>query len=426
MNVLLVVLDSVRAANCSLYGARRETTPELQTLSEEATTYTAARAPSNWSVPSHVSLFTGLEPDAHQVTIHDRLAPGHTIWDDLGEAGFDTGLFTENGFVASHPVGLHESFDHVVSVPDDPPASSVTGETNDGPDGFYYAEALLDWTAQRDRWAACLNLMDAHRPYEPRPEYDRWGGPRAWQLQSALPVRWEFDFHGGERPYWQLGGLEGLYDGGIRQTDAILATVLGALSRRGVSDETLLVVCGDHGEGLGEHSRHPAEPRAVGHIVPMTESLLHVPLVVKHPGQQTERRVHDPAALTAFPAVVEAALDGDRETFARERVLAAKQPVTGDLRERYETAVDDPEPHFAFSRAVYERIDGDLVKTQAWGDSVVRMRVDPARSRSLERTGGREALATAFEKVEPAGVSLDRETETTAETRQRLEALGYF
>ena len=173
MNVLLVVLDSVRAANCSLYGYPADTTPTLSSLAETATVHEQARAPSNWTLPSHVSLFTGAPAAAHGVTVADRLEPGHTVWDDLSAAGYDTGLFTENGFVASHPVGLAAPFDTVETVPADPPEAYATGRENDGPDGFYYADRLLSWLDGREEWAACLNLMDAHRPYNPAPAYDR-------------------------------------------------------------------------------------------------------------------------------------------------------------------------------------------------------------------------------------------------------------
>ena len=89
-NVLLVVLDSVRAANCSLYGAARETTPYLSRLADESTVYAQARAPSNWSLPSHVSLFTGLDAHVHQVTVHDRLRAGHTVFETLSADGYAT------------------------------------------------------------------------------------------------------------------------------------------------------------------------------------------------------------------------------------------------------------------------------------------------------------------------------------------------
>jgi arylsulfatase A len=419
MNVLLVVLDSVRASNCSLYGYPRETTPALDSLADEATVYTQARAPSNWTLPSHVSLFTGLPAEAHRVTVHDALEPGHTFWDDLASIGFDTGLFTENGFVASHSVGLDDPFDTVVTHPVD----SAGGERADG---FVYADALLDWTDARSEWAACLNLMDAHRPYTPAPEYDHWGDRTARRLQAELPVRWEFPVHGGEVPYWQLAGLESLYDGGIRQADAVLDSVIRALRARGEFDETLLIVCGDHGEGFGEFGLLSGQPRAAAHIVPTTESLLHVPLVVKHPHQREVRLVTDLAALTAVRDIVDAAIEGSRATCARRRVLASKQPVTGDLRDRYEAAVDDPEPFLRESRVVYEPADRGVRKTFSWGETVGSIDIPRPGTVGPVTAGDREHLSTAFEAIEHAAVRQVGGGDPTDETREQLAALGYF
>jgi arylsulfatase A len=420
MNFLLVVLDSVRAANCSLYGHPRHTTPTLESLAEEATVYEQARAPSNWSLPSHVSLFTGLPTSAHRVTVHDALEPGHTVWDDFASAGYDTGLFTENGFVASHPVGLDEPFETVVTVPD--------GEYPEGqrPDGFYYADAMLDWTSDRDEWAVCLNLMDAHRPYEPAPEYDHWGDRDARRLQADLPIRWEFPVHGGEVPYWQLAGLEALYDGGIRQADAVLGSVLECLRTRDEFDDTLLVVCGDHGEGFGEYGKLSGQPRAAAHIVPTTESLLHVPLVVKQPRQRESRTVTDPAALTAVRDVANAARDGRRATCARDQVRSSKQPVTGELRRRYESAVKDPGPFFRESRVVYESATRGVRKTYSWGDAVGTVHVPRAGSVGPVTDGSQERLSAAFRPVEDDGVRHTGRGEPVDGTKEQLAALGYF
>ena len=426
MNVLLVVLDSVRAANCSLYGYGRTTTPALESLADSATVYRSARAPSNWTLPSHVSLFTGLETDAHGVTIHDRLEPGHTVWDDLADAGYDTGLFTENGFVADHEVGLSDPFDTVISVPDDPPERYRLGDHTDRPDGSYYADRLCDWIDGRSEWAACLNLMDAHRPYDPAPEYDRWSDPQAHDLQSALPIRWEFDIHDGSSPLRRLDDLASLYDGGIRQADAVVESLVERLRRRGVFEETLLVVCGDHGEGFGEPGRLPDQPPAVAHIVPMTESLLHVPLVAKFPKQRTGRTVDDPAALTAFRDVVATARRGEQATFARSQVLASKQPVTGDLRDRYDAAADDATPFLQRSRAVYEPAGTGVRKTYSWGEAVGEVHVTQAGAAGEVTATDRERIDSAFASVDDADVRRTDGGSVDDSTRDRLEALGYF
>ncbi len=428
-NVLLVVLDSVRAANCSLYGAARETTPRLSALASEATVYTQARAPSNWSLPSHVSLLTGLAARDHGVTVHDRLRAGHTVVEALSDRGYATGLFSENGFLTSADFGVRDCFETVEGVPEQAPQRYDTTEQNPGPDGFYYADRFLDWSATVDGpWAACVNLMDAHRPAEPRASFDRWSDEPARDLQRSLPTRYEWAFHGGDRPYWQLGGLEARYDGGIRQGDAILGRLVDRLRARGALDETLLVVCADHGDGFGEPGFLESEPPAVAHIVPMQESLLHIPLVVRRPGQERRQVVHQPAALTEFPTVVRAHVDGtpDEADFTRDVVVSTKQPVTGDLRERYERHCDNVDRFIAESNAVYVDGDGRCVrKRYHWGDAAGEL--------AIPGSGGARFLGgvdrSRIERALPRPSATVREPQPDgidAGTREQLASIGYY
>ena len=430
-NVLLVVLDSVRARNCSLYRYRRRTTPYLESLAAESTVYTQARAPSNWSLPSHVSLFTGLETHEHRVTVHDRLREGHSVFEQLADRGYATGLFTENGFLASHAVGLKACFQTVETVPEQYPAAYDTGDRNPGPDGYYYADKLVSWITETDcPWAACLNLMEAHRPYEPRDRFDRWGDTDAWDFQRSLPTRWEWEFHDGPAEYDRLMALQSLYDGAIRQTDAVLERVVESLRRTGRLEETLLVVCSDHGDGFGEPGMIAHEPPAVSHIVPMNEPLLHVPLVVRPPGGSDRRPVSAPARLTAFPTVVEDAIEG-RDTsggFVADCVYATKQPVTGDLRERYRRRCESVSPYAAASRAVYRPdpdVPGAVRKRYFWGQAGVSCRIRHAgHVRRLDDVAP-GCIDAGFD-APTADVSEPRNESVSQTTRERLAALGYY
>jgi arylsulfatase A len=431
-NVLLVVLDSVRARNCSLYGHRRDTTPFLKALAAEATLYTQARAPSNWSLPSHVSIFTGIETHAHKVTTHDRLRPGHTVFDTLSDRGYRTGLFTENGFLASHESGLCDAFETVRTVPDDCDSVYDTAELNPGPDGFYYADAFEAWRVSgTEPWAACLNLMDSHRPFEPRARFDRWGDRRAREFQSDLPTRWEWAFHGGDRPYGRLSALERLYDGGIRQADAIVERVVDRLRASDDLDDTLLVICGDHGDGFGEPGLLDGEPPAVSHIVPMHETLLRVPLLVRPPGGNDGRTCHDPAALTSFPEVTLDAIDGApvADGFARDRVYATKQPVTATLRERFEDACADPDRFTAPSRAVYRPDDADpnaVRKRYYWGGEAVECRIRAPGDTSVVGRITPDCVDAAFDDPDPRVRAPLDGRQVTDGTREQLAALGYY
>lgn len=115
-NFLLIVLDSVRARNMSMHGYERETIPFLESFVDEATTYTQARAPGVASVPSHASLFTGLHVAEHGMRDVDRrLTAGTTIWDELADDGYETGVCSYNSYLTQAPIGFADAFQTVKS-----------------------------------------------------------------------------------------------------------------------------------------------------------------------------------------------------------------------------------------------------------------------------------------------------------------------
>ena len=446
-NVLLVVLDSVRAANTSLLGHRNRTTPTLDRFAERATVYRQARAPGVWSLPSHVSLFTGLEVPEHGVTIDRRLEPGQTVFEERESEGYATGVFGSNVYITDHPVGIGDCFETVVGVPGSVPAGyEVSGEFEMGhPAGFWYAERFLEWAEGVEEsgtpWAACVNVMDGHRPYLPEPAYDRWGEEDAREVQRELG-RGEFvwQFYGERHPYWYLAALEGLYDGAIRQADAVLDRLLSGLEERGAFDDTLVVVCSDHGDGLGERSFVPGEPRCIAHTLGTNEALTHVPLVVKSPGQSEGREIDDLAALTRFPAAVEAftdedgaAPDADEGVFAASngRCLTYRGEIDGPkldaarryCGERYDEFVSE-------SVAVYEDRPGRAIAKRArWGEEAVETAVYAARAEVIEGPVEADAVSEVLAEYSLRDIGIDREEseeELDPAVRAHLADIGYL
>jgi arylsulfatase A len=273
--------------------------------------------------------------------------------------------------------------------------------------------------------------MDAHRPFEPREKYDRWGNSYCESLQAELPSRWEWEFHGGKRPYWQLQALEQLYDGGIRQADAIIEYIVTALRETGDLDETLLVICGDHGDGFGEPGHLATEPPAVSHIVPMSETLLHVPLLVRPPGGGNGMQCHHPAALTAFPDVVKKTVKGisDRKGFVRHQVYSTKQPVTDALRERYETQCSEPQSYLQPSQAVYvdSLSDGEGIRKQYyWGENAIEERIhSPQEIKNIGKITPQRVMDAFEESEAEIRIPLSGK-QVTEEAKEQLAALGYY
>ncbi|OYR52058.1 hypothetical protein DJ73_11640 [Halorubrum sp. Ea1] len=472
-NILLIVLDSVRAKNVELYGHHRETTPFLSAYADDATMYRQARAPGIHSVASHASLWTGAAVAEHGVTRHaDRVRQGTTIWTELAEAGYQTGIFTVNSVVA-HASNLAEPFDHVVSdevsdsaekpfsdahgptdtaahegitgnlvrsLRDDAPIKSLLNAVDHlyrkqrsrletGPDSEALVEQFLEWQAEvTEPWAACLNLMDAHFPYEPAEGYDRWGDDMLRSLHSEFDKPPANEFIQG-RPWWQLEAFENLYDGAILELDAHLERIVSGLKRAGVHDDTLVVITSDHGEGFGEISRITGETRMIDHSWGIHEVITHVPLVVKYPGQNDAVTIDEPATLTQFPDTVRAALDracSHRSFVPDKPVVVSSQRLLQEHDDVFNGSNEPVTAYYGPWRAVYEQTDdGDVVKYATHGDDLLTLRIRDAQDAIPVDGTDSGTVNRIFDALEPANLREDSGTVST-ETEDRLAELGYL
>lgn len=477
-NVLLIVMDSVRAANTSLHGHEHETTPFLEDFAEESTVYTQARSPGTWSLPSHTSIFTGYHVVEHGVTrARHELEPGHTIFETLSdEYDYATGVFSENTWITDMPVGLQRTFDTVEGARNLPypdamdPTNFVLSEGQGQylqylrrclqhpqtirsmangvvsklawdyprllPDRFtastparIYGDLFLDWAAEQESpWAACVNFMDGHLPYLPDEEHDLWGGQELRNLQNDMDDQvWEFN--GGQRPWWQRKALEGLYDGTIRQMDTEIARILGELEEREVLDDTLLVITSDHGEGFGEPSFIRPKARLSGHGQGIHEVLCHVPLVVQFPGQTEPETVTDVASLTEFPRVVETILDEDFDaSFVSDRpVLVSSHGLEEPMEDRASKYTDDTYRFNGDCRAVFEGSGTDVMKYVGWREKRATVRVNDAKSSYKDRDVDASRVDDVYDEVEEFTVCRDSGSMDKLDnaTKQRLKDLGY-
>jgi arylsulfatase A-like enzyme len=463
-NVLLVILDSARARNCSLYGHRNRTTPELEQFAENATLFEQARSPGIHSIASHVSIFSGYHVEQHELTEFDsQLDPEHTIWKELrGSHGYRTGLFTPN-VIITETSNLNEPFNTVIGpdrrryndalAPADLPGNVGYTEylkaalNDDRPlaallnggyskllprdrSGETYVDALLNWVDEEDApWAACLNLMDSHYPYTPDPEYDEWGGDLLGTVQKAIPGESSIEYLG-DRPWGQLTALEPLYDGGIRQADSAVGKLLRELRTRDMYDDTLVVVTSDHGEGFGERSLLTPAVRYVDHSWGVGEVMTHVPLVVKAPGQTAGRTVSDLATLTNIPNAIRGTVAGE---------LPADALVPDDGRVLTSTFLQRPPAdhlpipeaertqYFGPWRAVYERDDdGVLYKYATRAEDSIKERIEDAQVSFRDGNGDAEMVCKIFDDLERVDIGTTGTGEVDEGVQERLADLGYL
>ena len=475
-------MDSVRARNTSLHGHEHETTPYLSELAEEATVYEQARSPGTWSLPSHTSIFTGYHVVEHGITrARNKLERGHTIFEELHGEGYTTGVFSENTWITDMDCGLRDVFDTVEGARnllfpdavdpsnfvlsegqgqyakflrrclarDDPLQSLANGVFTKLawdyprllPDRFtsstpaeVYGDLFLEWQAnQSEPWAATINFMDAHLPYLPDDEHDRWGGNNLRALQDEMDDQvWEFN--GGRRPWWQREALEGLYDGTIHQIDSQIERVVETLRDRGVLDDTLVIVTSDHGEGFGEPSRirgdrDSSQPnaRVAAHGAGIHEALCHVPLVVRSPGGDNGDRITEPASLTQFPTIVEETLAGDDASFVpNEPVVVSSHGLEEPMEERASRYAGDLYRFNGDCRAVYETNDGRVQKYLSWREKRRRVDIADVFASWLASNSDDGVVDERFGSISDRMVQTDSDAEVDEATQKRLEDLGYM
>jgi arylsulfatase A-like enzyme len=324
-NVVVVVMDTVRADHLSLYGYAHPTSPQLVEFAKRAHVFRSAVANSGWSLPSHATLLTGLLPHQHGAhTVIASLRQGRdpadatlgeiahqplpssskTITARLREIGYDTGLVAANYGWVSEDWGLVRGFHYVDSQPRslvalDPfcgaylrhqpiHALAALYERSSRPSLFAdeVVEQAVDFLGrQRQRpFFLFLNFMDAHAPYA-----------SAARAEAVPEIRERF-----RRARWPATNVEG-YDRSIAFLDDQLGRFFGELKRRGLFEDSLIVITSDHGEQFG--------PSGQGwHGDDLSQSVLHIPLLIKMP-RQTEGETVDHLAQLAdvAPTILEAA-----------------------------------------------------------------------------------------------------------------------
>ena len=320
-NVLFIVLDTVRAKSLSLYGYKRETTPRLDALARKGVKFDRAYSSAPWTLPSHATMFTGRWPSELFKYHEQRLDPTvPTIAGFLGKNGYETAGFVANTFYCNAGFGLGNGFDHYEDFYENFDISpgevlrnaemgrrlfSMIGEDmSPRKDGRKDADQIngdfLNWLSTRKGrpFFAFLNYLDAHAPYITPPNADRHFGLRpaseadlkalnAWQKLEYLPD---------DARAIELNRDN--YDDCIAYLDAALGRLFDQLDKKGILDNTLIVVTADHGEELGEH-------KLVGHGRSLYRDELHVPLLIVKPGRvPLGKVVAEPVSLRDLPSTI--------------------------------------------------------------------------------------------------------------------------
>lgn len=310
-NLVLIVLDTARADHFSCQGYARPTTPHVDALAARGVRFSEARSVAPWTLPAHMSMFSGLLPRDHGATwaafsepesapLRELVArefapadPGRMLGARLAAAGYQCLGFSPNpwvarskgfaqGFAAFHELWRDEERAAFAPVePADALSATLSGATVRG-----VAQALAARDEERP-FFLFVNLLDPHFPYEPPEPYRARLGGTAAGVARVLEGgrRTELAMIAGASPFTP-DELVPLYDGELATADHFVGALVEALEREGVLDDTLVVVTADHGELLGEAGLW-------SHQRSVADELLHVPLVLKLPGDARAGTVLD-------------------------------------------------------------------------------------------------------------------------------------
>jgi arylsulfatase A-like enzyme len=312
-NVVVILLDTLRADRLSCYGNPRMSSPNIDRWAESsAVIFENVVAPAPWTLPSHVSLFTGLDAVGHGVN-HSSLAPPELsmMAELIRGRGYTTGAVT-GGVYLRPTFGLAQGFDSFRFWPD-------VDRKDELKDGIERALVWLDEHHDR-QFFLFFHTYEVHGPHRRRqPHFDRmlaqdpvaltgtriqsrayeWDGPRSRgeYFVSISPETGNEVAHltGDEKRL-----LRGMYDSAIGYADAQVRRLLDRLDDLGLRDTTMVVLTSDHGEALGERDR-------AGHRY-LNEYNLLVPLIIELPGRAGRgTRVSDQVRLIdVLPTVLEA------------------------------------------------------------------------------------------------------------------------
>jgi arylsulfatase A-like enzyme/tetratricopeptide (TPR) repeat protein len=400
-NVILITLDTTRADHIACYGYPDVRTPRLDALAAGGILFEQAATAAPLTLPAHCTIMTGLLPTYHGVRLNGNTALGDeqtTLAEVFAARGYQTGAFI-GAFVLDGRWGLKQGFQHYDDRFDLKKYKHLDLGAIQKP-GDQVMDAALAWLEEhrRDPFFAWIHLYDPHIPYEP-PE------PYASEYRGR--------------------GLTGLYDGEIAFMDAQIGRCVDWLAANGLAKTTILLLIGDHGEGLGSHGE-------ATHGFFIYDSAIHVPflIVTPFPELQGRRVTTQVSSVDLAPTLLDLAeLPALPRMQGRSLLPLMFRPEKGREGLAYSESMT-PDLQFGWSplrslrTAGFQFIDAprpelyDIRRDPHEETDLSRHQADLART--MKSALDRLAAQTSQDAPKPQAADLDKET------MERLSALGYI
>lgn len=376
MNIVFILIDTLRASRLGCYGYPKPTSPTIDSIAEQGVRFERCFAPGIPTTPAHTTIYTGMHPLSHNIVCHggqadlERKIP--VFPEILQQKGYTTAA-VDNLFDIKHWLARGYEFYINPSCRHKMRLLVSCEEIN--------ARAIPWIREHRDEnFFLFLHYWEPHTPYLPpkkyRTFYPEARDPFSPEHTSFEPIKRQ-PFWGMFRDIWfnKLGEvtdaeyIASLYDAEIRHVDEGIAAILETLEQTGLSEETLVVVTGDHGESMYQHDiffDHHG----------LYDDIIHVPLIMRLPKSiPAQRRVSPmvqhldiaPTLLEATEANIPATMEGkslwglatgQTESGGWEKIIACESTWQSKWALRTETAKlilsREPDQHFMPRRELYD------------------------------------------------------------------------
>ena len=296
-NIILIVMDTVRADHLSCYGYHRKTTPNIDMFAKRGVLFKKAFSAATWTIPSHASIFTGKYPFQHGAFGRNaRLKEERTLPNILRHYGYTTIGITDC-LILSSLTGFNKGFDIFINTSEIPLISplfirekikDIIRSIFQGLDSHTYRineiiKGLLRRKTVKKPFFLFINYFNAHVPYNPpkpfrnkfvisdstidkkKIKYIATGRVKPDLLRNKVSV---------SKKEWDI--VKSLYDGEIAYLDHRIGELVKFLEDEGLLHDTFLIITSDHGEYFGEH-------KLAGHVTSLYNEVLHVPLIMVYP-----------------------------------------------------------------------------------------------------------------------------------------------
>ncbi len=439
MNVLFVVLDTVRKDRLSPYNSDVDFTGNIGDFAGDATVFEDAVAQAPWTLPSHASMFTGLYPWEHNATQKNLYleTDRELLAERFQDAGYRTACYTSNTWLSPY-TGMTEGFDDIDNffpvLPSDllPAKLQRFWERLNTGRARWVLDRLMDIGDRFHQWFESsgrssktedtlakaeefmredgefflfLNLMDAHEPYYPLEEYRERHAPDVNPDDVCqIPGRYYADKEDAD-----FDAISRLYDAEMDYLDDKVGELLAFMDEHDLMEDTIIVITADHGQDLGENGRY-------GHQFTVSEETVAVPLIIRADGLEDGRRDEQVELRELYDLVPQ--LAGIAETGEEPGTEYAKGGYAYpqlDLRNMPAEKKEAYGKELAFARG-----DGQKAVREENGGTVVRG-IDLATGDGVEpSTALLDALDMIGSAEEGSGEIGDEQV------KERLEDLGYL